>query len=152
MSLAGSKIFINIPVENLADSIAFYTSIGFTQNPKYSDDRTMMMVLSPYIHVMLLTPSRFRDFMPPDRDISDARKVTEALFCLSATSKEGVDDLVVKAEKAGGKADVERKQDLGDSMYGRSFEDLDGHVWEVIWMSEETPETAEVINEQAKEG
>lgn len=75
--------------------------------------------------------------MPADRDVADPRKVTGALYCLSAESKKHVDEVVEKAERAGGKRDVSAKQDDGQMMYGRSFEDLDGHVWEVMWMDEE---------------
>ncbi|MCJ1423604.1 hypothetical protein MMC29_001488 [Sticta canariensis] len=128
------QIFVNLAVTALEPSIDFYTAIGFTPNPKFSDPTTMMMVLSSAIHVMLITPTRFTGFMPTNRTISDARKTTEVLLCLSADSKEGVDDMVAKAVGAGGKGDVAVKQEM-DGMYGRSFEDLDGHVWSVMWLN-----------------
>lgn len=134
MAPKSPQIFVNLPVAALEPSIDFYTAIGFTPNPKFSDPTTMMMVLSSAIHVMLIMPTRFTDFMPAGRTISDAKNTTEVLLCLSADSKEGVDDMVAKAVRAGGKGDVAAKQDM-DGMYGRSFEDLDGHVWEVMWMN-----------------
>ena len=134
MASKSPQIFVNLPVTALEPAIDFYTAIGFTPNPKFSDPTTMMMVLSSAIHVMLIMPSRFTGFMPANRTISDARKTTEVLLCLSADSKEGVDDMVAKAVAAGGKGDVAAKQEM-DGMYGRSFEDLDGHVWSVMWLN-----------------
>ncbi|KAL9634268.1 MAG: hypothetical protein Q9164_004194 [Protoblastenia rupestris] len=137
MSSDTQKIFINLPVTNLQASMAFYAAIGFTANPKFSDDNATMMVLSPSIHVMLLTHTCFGGFLPSERKISDARKVTEVILCLSAESKEKVDEMVEKAAAAGGKRDVGFTQTQEASfMYGRSFDDLDGHVWEVTWMME----------------
>lgn len=136
MAPKSPKIFVNLPVAALEPSIDFYSAIGFTPNPKYSDPSTMMMVLSSAIHLMLIMPTRFTDFMPAGRTISDAKNTTEVLLCLSADSKEEVDVMVAKAVGAGGKGDVAAKQDKGDGIYGRSFQDLDGHVWEVVWMSD----------------
>lgn len=118
-------------------SIAFYTAIGFTPNPKFSDPTSMMMVLSPTIHVMLLMPTRFADCVPAGRTISNPKNTIDVVFCLSADSKAAVDDVVAKAARAGGKADVSAKEEMGDFMYIRSFEDLDGHVWKVMWMNEQ---------------
>lgn len=145
MAPKSPKIFVNLPVAVLEPSIDFYTAIGFTPNPKFSDPSTMMMVLSSTIHVMLIMPKSFTNFMPAGRTISDAKNTTEVLLCLSADSKEEVDDMVAKAVGAGGQGDVAAKQDMGDCMYGRSFQDLDGHVWEVMWMSDAdtTPEKLE---------
>lgn len=131
------KIYINIPISAMEPSIAFYTAIGFTPNPKFSDSTSMMMVLSPTIHVMLLMPGRFTDFIPAGRATSDAKKTVEVLLCLSIDSKEAVDDMVAKATAAGGKADVMAKEEMGNFMYIRSFEDLDGHVWKIVWMNDE---------------
>ena len=137
MSSNAQKIFINLPVTDLNASMAFYTSIGFTVNRKFSDGNATMMVLSDTIHVMLLKHEFFSTFMPSGRHISDAKKTTEVLFCLSAESKEKVDGLVEKAVAAGGNRDVGFKETDKDSfMYGRSFDDLDGHVWEIMWMAE----------------
>ena len=97
------------------------------------------MVLSDTIHVMLLTHDKFRSFTP--KAIADARATTEVLLALSADSRPEVDDMVAKAAAAGGKADPGPKQDHG-FMYGRSFEDPDGHIWEVFWMDMEAAKTA----------
>lgn len=140
MASHNPQIFVNIPITSLSASIAFYTAIGFTPEPKFSDAHTMMMVYSPTIYVMLIEPPRFKDFMPADRAIADARKTTEVLLCLSVASKEGVDEMLEKAVKAGGKGDAAKKEEIGDKMYGRSFEDLDGHIWEAVWMSEKAVE------------
>lgn len=145
------KIFIDVPVSALEPSIAFYKAIGFTPNPKFSDPTCMMMVLSPTIYVMLITPERFADFMPAGRTISDAKKTSEVLLALSADSKEAVDDKVAKAAEAGGKADVAAKQDTDDNlMYSRSFEDLDGHVFHVVWMGNAAETVPETLQEQEK--
>ncbi|KAL9102434.1 MAG: hypothetical protein Q9163_002426 [Psora crenata] len=132
------KIFINLPVRDLTAASAFYTAIGFTANHKFADANSLMMVLSPSIHVMLLTHEFFGGFVPAGRTICDANQSTEVLVCMSAESREEVDQLVHKAAAAGGKADVGFKQvEEGGMMYGRSFQDLDGHVWEVMWMADE---------------
>ncbi|MCJ1263430.1 hypothetical protein MMC22_003300 [Lobaria immixta] len=136
MAFKVSKIFVDVPVSALQPSIAFYTAIGFVTNPKFSDATCMMMVLSPTIYVMLILPERFTEFMPAGRTICDAKKTTEVLLNLSADSKDAVDDMMTKVAGAGGKVDAAAKQDT-DDMYSRSFEDLDGHVWSVIWMREE---------------
>ena len=127
-------IFVNLPVSNLARATAFYEAIGATKNPQFSDETASGMVISETIHVMLLTHDKFRQFTP--KAIADARTTSEVLICLSADSRESVDDTVNKAKSAGGTADPSAKQDYG-FMYGRSFEDLDGHIWEVMWMDVE---------------
>ncbi|QOZ28267.1 VOC family protein [Bradyrhizobium sp. CCBAU 51753] len=127
-------IFVNLPVSDLARSTAFYEAIGATKNPQFSDDTASCMVISETIFVMLLTHDKFRQFTP--KKISDARTSSEVLICLSADGREAVDDTVSKATGAGGTADPSPKQDYG-FMYGRSFEDLDGHIWEVMWMDVE---------------
>lgn len=150
MAPKSPQIFVNIPVSALEPAIAFYTAIGFTPNPKFSDATSMMMVLSPTIYLMLILPERFTSFMPAERTIADAKKTTEMLLCLSADSKEAVDDWVAKAAAAGGRADVATREDMGDMMYGRSFDDLDGHVWEIVWMSEEASINPEMLREHEK--
>ncbi len=89
------------------------------------------MVFSETIHAMLLTHDKFRQFTP--KKIADARVSSEVLICVSADSRDAVDDMIGKAKNAGGAADPSPKQDYG-FMYGRSFEDPDGHIWEVMWM------------------
>ena len=127
-------IFVNLPVSDLARSTAFYEAVGATKNPQFTDDTAACMVLSDIIHVMLLTHDKFRQFTP--KKIADARTTSEVLICLSADSRDAVDDVIGKAAGAGGSADPSPKQDYG-FMYGRSFEDPDGHIWEVMWMDVE---------------
>jgi predicted lactoylglutathione lyase len=124
-------IFVNLPVQDLPRAVAFYEAIGATRNPQFSDDTAACMVLSETISVMLLTHPKFSQFTP--RPIADARAATEVLVCLSAESRAEVDAVVGTAATSGGRADPGPKQDYG-FMYGRSFEDPDGHIWEMMWM------------------
>jgi predicted lactoylglutathione lyase len=124
-------IFVNLPVADLPKSIAFYEALGAVKNEQFTDDTAACMVFSETIHVMLLTRDKFRQFTP--KAIADAKKTTEVLICLSSDSRQDVDATVDKAAAAGGKIDPGPKQDYG-FMYGRSFEDPDGHIWEVMWM------------------
>lgn len=127
-------IFVNLPVKDVVRSTSFYESIGATKNPMFSDETASCMVFSDTIHVMVLSHEKFSQFTP--KKIADAHTSSEVLICLSADSKTEVDDTVDKAAKAGGRADPAQKQDYG-FMYGRSFEDLDGHIWEIMWMDME---------------
>ena len=124
-------IFVNLPVSDLGRATAFYQAIGAARNDQFSDHTAACMVFSDTIHVMLLTHDKFRQFTP--KKIADAKSSTEVLICISAYSRDAVDDMIRKAEAAGGGADPCPKQDYG-FMYGRSFEDPDGHIWEVMWM------------------
>ena len=124
-------IFVNLPVGDLAAATAFYESIGAEKNEQFCDGSASCMVLSETIFVMLLTHEHFTQFTP--KKIADAHTTSEVLLCLSADSRGEVDGLVEKAVKGGGSKDPCPVQDHG-FMYGRSFEDLDGHIWEVMWM------------------
>jgi uncharacterized protein len=124
-------IFVNLPVTDLKRATAFYQAIGAEKNAQFSDDTGSCMVLSEIIHVMLLTHDKFRQFTP--KKIADARETSEVLICISADRREAVDEVLKKAGDAGGTLDPGPKQDFG-FMYGRSFEDPDGHIWEVMWM------------------
>jgi uncharacterized protein len=124
-------IFVNLPVTDLARATAFYQAVGAAKNEQFSDATASCMVLSETIHVMLLTHDKFSQFTP--KKIADARTSSEVLICISAESRDAVDDVVGKAQAAGGVVDPSPKQDYG-FMYGRSFEDPDGHIWEVMWM------------------
>ncbi len=124
-------IFVNLPVADLPRATAFYEAIGAKKNEQFCDGTASCMVFSDTIHAMLLTHDKFRQFTP--KKIADARDTTEVLICVSADSREAVDEMVDRAGQAGGKADPGPKQDYG-FMYGRSFEDPDGHIWEVMWM------------------
>lgn len=128
------KIFLNICIQDLKRSIAFYEAIGFTQDPMFQSDTAVCMTLSScaVINVMLITPDQFRDFCPPHKTVADAN-TTEILMCLSADRKEEVDEILETVVRAGGKADPS-KLPQPEGMYGRSFEDPDGHVWEIGYM------------------
>lgn len=127
-------IFLNLPVTDLVRSTAFYQAVGASKNPQFSDNTASCMVLSDTIHVMLLTHDKFRQFTP--KKIADAKTSNQVLICLSADSRDAVDDIVGKAAGAGGSADPSPKADFS-FMYGRSFEDPDGHMWGVMWMDVE---------------
>ncbi|MGY3447467.1 VOC family protein [Bradyrhizobium sp. USDA 4473] len=135
-----TMIFVNLPVSNLARATAFYEAIGASKNPQFSDDTASCMVISETIFVMLLTHDKFRQFTP--KTIADAKTTSEVLICLSAENRDAVDGYVTKAKGAGGSADPSPKQDYG-FMYGRSFEDPDGHIWEVMWMDVEAATKAQ---------
>ena len=124
-------IFINLPVADLNRSIAFYEAVGAVKNPMFSDDTAACMVISDVIHVMLLTHAKWATFT--DRAIPDAQKSAQVLLCLSQESREAVDYATARAASAGGIADPTPTQDFG-VMYGRSYADPDGHIWEVMWM------------------
>ncbi|RQH02861.1 VOC family protein [Bradyrhizobium sp. RP6] len=124
-------IFVNLPVTDLNRATAFYEAVGAVKNPQFSDETASCMVFSETIFAMLLTHNKFRQFTP--KPIADARTSNQVLFCLSADSRSEVDDIVAKAPAAGGVADPSPKDEYS-FMYGRSFEDPDGHMWGVNWM------------------
>ena len=124
-------IFVNLPVADLAKSKTFYEAIGARNEPKFSDETAAMMSFSEAVNVMLLTHDKWREFTP--KAIPDARTHAQVLLALSRDSKEAVDAIVADARKAGAVIDPTPQQDYG-FMYGRSFEDPDGHIWEVMWM------------------
>lgn len=137
-------IFVNLPVSDLPRSMAFYAALGAVNNEQFTDHTAACMVFSETIQVMLLTHDKFRQFTP--KAIANARETTEVLICISADSRNDVDGTLAKAEAAGGTIDVGPKQDYG-FMYGRSFEDPDGHIWEVMWMDLEAAK--EIMGEMA---
>jgi hypothetical protein len=125
-----TKIFVNLPVKNLDRSVEFFTKLGFSFNPQFTDETATCMVVSEDIFVMLLTEAKFKEFTP--NPICDATKSTEVLVCLSSESREEVDKMIRNAVAAGGTTYSE-PQDYG-FMYGHSFQDLDGHIWETVFM------------------
>jgi uncharacterized protein len=125
-----TAIFVNLPVSDLERSKRFFTALGYSINPQFSDDSCASVVFSDTIYAMLLTEARFRDFTP--RQVADAHTSSEALLCLGQPSREKVDEIADKALANGGSR-VSDPQDHG-FMYGRSFADPDGHIWEVMWM------------------
>lgn len=125
-------IFVNLPVADVEKSVAFYEAIGFTKDARFSrPDVAAAMVWSDTIVFMIQSHAHFSAFT--SKQIIDAKSAVQTLLCLSIDSRAGVDGIVEKAVAAGGKADPGPKQDHG-FMYGRSFEDLDGHVFEPMWM------------------
>jgi predicted lactoylglutathione lyase len=127
-----TKIFVNLPVRDLQRSIEFFSKLGFTFNPQFTDDKATCMIIGENIFAMLLVEERFKDFTR--KPISDASKTTEVLIALDAESREKVDEMVKKAVDAGGSVYAE-PQDHG-WMYGHSFADPDGHQWEILYMDE----------------
>ena len=125
-------IFVNLPVEDLEASKRFYEALGARNEPKFSNEAAAMMVLSDAIHVMLLTKPFYSSFT--SKPIADAHNSSQVLLAISCDSPGEVDQLVAAAASNGGKADPGPKQDMGGMMYGRSFEDPDGHHWEPMWM------------------
>jgi uncharacterized protein len=125
-----TNIFVNLPVKNLNQSVDFFTKLGFTFNPQFTDDSSTCMIIGPNIFAMLLTNERFRTFIT--QDISDAKKTTEVLIALALESREKVTTMVQKALAAGGTTYNEPK-DHG-FMVQHGFQDLDGHIWEVFFM------------------
>jgi predicted lactoylglutathione lyase len=125
-------IFVNLPVTDLKRAKAFYAAIGFRNEPKFTNEAAAMMVLSDTISVMLLTHPFYATFTR--KPIADAHNSSQVLLCISCVSPAQVDEITDAAASAGGKADVGPKQDMGGMMYGRSFEDPDGHHWELMWM------------------
>ncbi|WP_019907048.1 VOC family protein [Methylobacterium sp. 77] len=123
-------IFVNLPVKDLEASKSFFDALGFAFNPAFTDENAACMVVSESIFVMLLVEARFRDFIKGE--ISDARKATEVLTCLSCESRDEVDETLAKALAAGA-TPWKPNMDYG-FMYGCSFQDLDGHVWELMYM------------------
>ena len=131
MSQATSRmIFVNLPVRDLKRSIEFFTSLGFTFNPRFTDDNATCMIVSDQASVMLLATPFFQTFTK--NAICDTSTHTEALLAFSCSSREEVDEMVAKAIAAGGKHAMPAT-DHG-FMYGWSFYDLDNHHWEVMWM------------------
>ncbi|MEH2143891.1 VOC family protein [Nostoc sp.] len=125
-----TKIFVNLPVKDLNQSVEFFTKLGFSFNAQFTDETATSMIVSDDIFVMLLTHEKFKTFTP--KEICDATKSTEVLVCLSSQSREEVDEMVRKAVTAGGTT-YNEPQDHG-FMYGHGFGDLDGHIWEIIYM------------------
>ncbi|WP_406058065.1 glyoxalase [Streptomyces sp. NBC_01077] len=130
--MAPQMIFVNLPVKSVDASRAFFEKLGFSHNPQFSDETTACVVFSETIFAMLLEEPKFKSFMAPGKELSDATRTTEVLVTLSAESREKCDELADAALAAGG-TPAKEPMDLG-FMYGRSFADLDGHHWEVFWM------------------
>ena len=127
-----TSIFVNLPVKNLSRSVDFFTKMGFTFNPQFTDENATCMVIGDTIFVMLLVEKFFKTFI--SKEICDTTKDAEAIIALSFESREKVDQMMIKAVEAGG-IEPRKAQDNG-WMYSRNFQDPDGHLWEVFWMDE----------------
>lgn len=125
-----TKIFVNLPVKDLKASIEFFTRLGYSFNQQFTDETATCMIISDDIYAMLLTHDKFKVFTP--KEICDATKSSEVLICLSCESREQVDEMIGKAVAAGGTT-YNQPQDHG-FMYGHGYQDLDGHIWELMWM------------------
>lgn len=130
-----TKIFVNLPVKDLDRAVAFYTQVGYSFNPRFTDQNATCMIVADDIYVMLLVEPFFQGFT--NKPICDAHKATEVLLCVSADNRAAVDALVDKAIAAGANAPNEAK-DYG-FMYQRDYEDLDGHIWSVMYMDPDAP-------------
>ena len=128
--MASRKIFVNLPVKDLNRSVDFFTQLGFTFNQQFTNEKATCMIVSEEAYVMLLVEDFFKTFAK--KGIADARVGTEAIVALSADSREDVDAMTDRALASGGQP-ANEPQDHG-FMYGRSFYDPDGHMWEVVWM------------------
>jgi hypothetical protein len=125
-----AKIFINLPVKDLNKSVEFFTWLGFTFDPRFTDQNGTCMIVGDDISVMLLTEAHFKTFTL--KEVPDTSKTIEAILSLSVESREKVDAMMDSVFKAGGK-EAREKMDYG-WMYGRAFLDPDGHLWEVFTM------------------
>ena len=131
----GRMLFVNLPVADVGRSKAFFAALGFSYNPMFTDETAACMLVGEHAFVMLLSRERFADFAK--LPIADPTTHTLALYCFSVSSREEVDAVSAAALAAGG-TEADGAEDLG-FMYSRSFFDLDGHGWQVMWMDPATP-------------
>ena len=127
------QIFVNLPVKDLNKTIQFFTKLGFKFNPQFTDENATCMIIDKDSFAMLLIEKFFKTFIP-NKEICDAKKSAEAIVAISVESRAKVDEMIKKATEAGGK-EYRNAQDYG-WMYGRSFEDINGHIWEIFYMDE----------------
>lgn len=131
-----TKIFVNLSVKDLKQSTEFFTKLGYTFNPQFTDQNATCMVIDEAagIYAMLLIEPFFKSFIP-NFEIADASKTKEVLTALSCESREAVDEMMKKALDAGAKEHVKHQPEgAEDFMYGRAYQDLDGHIWELVYM------------------
>ena len=126
------QIYVNLPVKDLNKTVEFFTKLGFTFNPQFTDENATCMIVDSNIFVMLLAERFFQTFTK--KGICDTTKDTEVIIALASESREKVDEMLSNVLKAGG-SEPREPQDHG-WMYGRSFQDINGHLWEVIYMNE----------------
>jgi predicted lactoylglutathione lyase len=127
-----TQIFVNLPVKDLSRTVEFFKRLGFVFNPQFTDENATCMIINDNIFVMLLVEKFFKTFTK--KEICDTTKDTEVIIALSTESREKVDEMMQNVFEAGGKESRE-PQDHG-WMYGRSFQDINGHLWEIIYMDE----------------
>ena len=130
-----TQIFVNLPVKQLDRAVQFFTRLGYSFNPQFTDENATCMIVADNIYVMLLVEEFFKSFT--NKTICDTQRSAEMILCLSADSRAQVDDLVAKAV-AGGATTPSAAKDLG-FMYQHGFQDLDGHLWEVVYMQSAPP-------------
>ena len=128
--MLATKIFVNLPVKDLNRTVEFFTRLGFTFNPQFTDENATCMIIGEDIYIMLLVEKFFKTFTK--KEICDVAEDAEVIVALSAESREKVDQMMNRVLEAGGKESRD-PQDHG-WMYGRSFQDIDGHLWEIIYM------------------
>jgi len=125
-----TKIYVNLPVKDLARSTEFFTKLGFSVDERYTDEKAGCLVISDDIYAMLLSEEFFRNFTT--KDLADASTTTEAIVALEVDSRQLVDELADQALQSGGSPAGEPMEQ--DGMYERRFADPDGHLWEVFHM------------------
>jgi predicted lactoylglutathione lyase len=130
MSTKSTNIFVNLAVKDLARSREFFTKLGYSFNSQFSDERAICLVIGDNIFAMLLTEPFYKTFT--DKQLADTSTTSEVMVALTADSREQVDQLVNAAFSAGGRPSGQTMDE--GFMYGRAFQDLDGHIWEVVWM------------------
>jgi len=145
---SATKIFVNLPVKDLKKTMDFFSKLGFKFNPMFTDENAACLVIS--IYAMLLVEKFFKNFIP-DKEICDARSSAEALVALSTKTRQEVDEVIKKVLAAGG-SEYRQAQDYG-WMYGRAFQDIDGHIWEIFYidmnsMPEEMKNKAKQVNSE----
>ncbi|MBI4018764.1 MAG: glyoxalase/bleomycin resistance/extradiol dioxygenase family protein [Candidatus Aenigmarchaeota archaeon] len=127
------EIFVNLPVKDINKTKQFFSALGFTFRPEFTDENAGCLILGKGIYAMLLAEKFFKTFIP-GKEISDAKRSTEVLNALTLDSKKAVDEMMKKVIEAGGR-EFRPIEDSG-WMYGGAFEDLDGHIWEIFYMDE----------------
>ena len=139
MAIQSKHIFVNLPVKDLDKSMAFFSDIGFEFNEQMTDKRAACLIVGPNMFVMLLVEEFFRTFSK--KQVADASTSTEVIVTITTDSRAGVDEIVKDALEAGGTASNDKMDN--EFMYGWSFEDLDGHLWEVMYMPENDDDSDE---------
>jgi predicted lactoylglutathione lyase len=132
-----TKIFVNLQVKDLERSIDFFTKLGYAFNPKFTDEKGTCMIISDDIFCMLIVEDFFKRFVPKDSQMWGREKGNEGIICLTARSKEKVDEWANTALSLGATENIVPEMQPPDGMmYGRSLNDLDGHIWEIMWMDQ----------------